>query len=134
MTGPARGPIVQIVRAVPRLAGGIMSAIKPPPRVIATQPIKPARKRKMMSIPTFTLTPQMTVNMTNPMLVIWVIGARPYCSPNGVKNRGPKMKATMKTETRKEPSDLLVTLKSAIVCGTAGAKIVGAIELHSMIC
>jgi hypothetical protein len=51
ITGPRRGPMLQIDMALPRSRGMNMSATEPPPMVIGVLPTMPASKRKVMSIP-----------------------------------------------------------------------------------
>jgi len=77
MTGPSKGPILQIAIAPARCSGGNISAIVPPPSVRGADPAQPARRRKAMSMPIEFESAQATLKITKRTLQMLYRRLRP---------------------------------------------------------
>jgi hypothetical protein len=71
MQGPRSGPMAQAAIALPRFSTGIISAMLPLPMVIGTDPDRPMRKRKAMSIPMESESAAPTEKMANKTFPVW---------------------------------------------------------------
>lgn len=71
MQGPRSGPRAQAAMARPLISTGMTSAMLPLPMVMGTEPTKPMRKRKAMSMPMLLERAAPTEKMTKATLPMW---------------------------------------------------------------
>ena len=90
MIGPSKGPIDQTERAVPRSSCTNMSAIVPPPNVMAADPAIPSRNRNPINMLKLLDRAHAIVETTNTEFVALKMGFLPYSSESGAIKRGPK--------------------------------------------